>query len=570
MWVASGQLDAYGNGAGDPGLVGAVGLGYVGGFHALDGWVAALFADVPLGTRTLRAELPSVLLLGLLAALLFVFVRRCLVKTSESPSWASVVAAIATTTVTCSAPLLDEGTRPGSSLLGVVLVVIALLVQDPRGRLSAAVGLFSLSLTYDPLVGLLVATVLVSRVALAPLQGPSPSMLRWTSALAALLTGAGPFLVAALEARTTRVSTSAPLFALPAFEPGSIRHVAAALQAELGEVLLLGSLAGVVLSLMTPRARRENGPLLLLTAVALSSLVVFGTSQEGWSSAGLVGLASCVALAAIAMQEAVLRVSRARLPLASASAAMVVVLFAAFPAILLDDSLARAATRPPLAVPFWEEAAFGGLPSGSLLLLPSPRLYARVLATLVMGDLPGDIGVLPTFDAKNEASAIALSHDLALVPLFRDIALVGTPQELSLSTLAVTRPLAVPTDPRWDRTLTRHLLPGGLLASFEPEPRGGADRKRALLATAASRARLATVLTSSGEPGLLSVTASLLSDRAVAAIETGEREVAALALGDAKAFAPNDPRIRQLLAKEQQRDTAVVMKAQLSRSTTRP
>jgi hypothetical protein len=570
MWVASGQLDAYGNGARDPRLVGAVGLGYTGGFHALDGWLAALFAEIPLGTRTLRAEIPSVLLLGLLAVLLFVLVRRCLVRTSASSAWASVVAAIAATTVTCSAPLLEEAARPGSSLLGVVLVVSALLFQDPRGRVSGSVALFSLSVTYDPLVGLLVATALVSRAALAPVPRPGPARERWVFALAALVAGAGPFLVAALEARTTRVSTSAPLFALAPFETGSLHHVAAALQAELGEVLLFGSFAGVVLSLVSLRGRRENGPLLLVATVALLLLVVFGTSQEGWSSAGLVCLASCVALAAIAMQEAVLRVARARLPLASASAAMVVVLFAAFPAILLDDSLARAATRPPLAVPLWEDAAFAGLSSGTLLLVPSPRLYTRVLATLVMGDLPGDVGVLPTFDAKNEASAVALSHDLALVPLFRDIALVGTPQELSLSTLAISRPLAVPTDPRWDRTLTRHLLPAGLLASFEPEPRGGADRKHALLATAASRARLATVLSSGGDAGLLSITASLLSDRAVAAIDTGEREVAALALGDAKAFAPNDPRIERLLAKEQQRDTAVVMKAQLSRSTTKP
>ena len=219
----------------------------------------------------------------------------------------------------------------------------------------------------------------------------------------------------------------------------------------------------------------RDAPLLLVASLALSSLVLFGTSREGWSSAGIVGPRLVRGVrghrdargGASSLSRATPSGVRERRDGRRSLRGV--------PAILLDDSLARAATRPPLAVPLWEDAAFGGLPSGSLLLVSSPRLYARALATLVMGDLPGDIGVLPTFDAKNEASAIALSHDARLIPLFRDIALVGAPQELSLSTLAVTRPVVVTTDPGWDRTLTRHLIPGGLPFVFEPEPRGGAN-----------------------------------------------------------------------------------------------
>jgi hypothetical protein len=157
--------------------------------------------------------------------------------------------------------------------------------------------------------------------------------------------------------------------------------------------------------------------------------------------------------------------------------------------------------------------------------------------------------MIPTFDSSNEGAAAALAHDPRLVPLVRDIALTGVPQELSLSTLASERPLAVASDPRWERTLTRHLVPAGLLALFEPEPRGGADRKRALEATASSRARLAKVLALPGEVTLATLTASILFDRALAAVETGEREVALHALDDAFAFAPRDSRIPKLAFK---------------------
>ena len=564
--VAASQLDLYADGGRDAGVIETVGMGYAGGLRAVDGWLAAVFAALPIGTRTLRAELPGVLLVGAMAALVFVVVRRALVAAAGPSPWSSVVACIASATVSCSYGVQHEASSAASGLLGVVLVLVVLALPAATAGWPLLAGLFTLGLSYDPLIGVCVAVaagarVFVSRTAKDGDAAPRTSGLELGVAVVlAAVAGLVPFVLAAIHARVSSLSTSAPLFAWPAgrslsFADGSLRHAAVLVEEELGGVLLLLSAGGFVLGLLVPRARRENLRLAAVTVAATLMLILGGGgTREAWSPVGLVALVGYVAFAAVSMHEGVRRVSKARLPLASASAAMVVLLEAAFPAIALDDGLARAGARPPLALASWEDTAFAGVPSGSLLLVSSPRLYERLLATRASGDLPGDLSLLPTFDPKNEASASALARDARLVPLFRDIALTGVPQELSLSNLTLARPLVVATDPRWDRTLTRHLLPAGLLALFEPEPRGGSDRKHALEATAPARAALAVTLTgtasSPGDAPLTSLTTALLLDRAVAAVQTGEREVALEALQEAYQFAPKDARIAHLIFRE--------------------
>ncbi len=562
--LAAGQLDLSADGARDAGVVRTVGLGYAGSFRALDAWIAALSAGLPLGTRTLRAEIPGLLLVGAVAALLFVVVRRSLVAVAGSSAWASVVAALATATVSCSYPFQHEASSVATGLTGVALVLLALVVPIATRAVSPSLaGLSVLALTYEPAVGACVVLAVAARLLLLPTElaepaspPPEPTFVRRFASGLAGVAGVAPFALATIRARRGPLSTGAGLFALPQASrffsaAAGVRHAIGLLQVELGELLLVVAAVGFLWGLASRSGRRQNLPLALVTAAACGVLALGGGGgREAWSPVGLVALAGVVAFAGIAMHEAVWRVARARLPLASASAAMVVVLEAAFPAVLLDEGLAHAAGRPSLALSAWEDAAFGGVPGGTLLLVSAPRLYSRLLATEATGALPDDLLLLPTFDPSSEASASALARDPRLVPLFRDIALTGVPQELSLSTLAVARPLALATDPRWERTLTRHLVPGGLLAIFEPEPRGGADRKRALDASAGARARLAKALGPSGEGPLAALTASLLLDRALAAVQTGEREVALQTLADASAFAPKDTRIQRLMFKQ--------------------
>jgi hypothetical protein len=584
--IAAARLDIYADGERDGSVIRTVGLGFTGGFRALDAWVTAPFAALPFGTRVLRAELPAVLLVALTAALVFTLVRRTLAAlAATTQTWCSVVATVAATTVSFSYPIQHEASSVGSSLTGVVLVLLALELPGsvgPSNGWALQAALATLALSYQPAVGMLVVTALLV-AALARRSGPSTgddsaaptapmatgthsTVLDKARATAVIVLGAlaglVPFGLSAVRAHVSPLSLSARLFAGSGddLRPGrslddrGFHHALVLLVANLGEVLLLLAALGFVWALASKRARRTRLPLAATTVVACG-LFAFGpagapSSLEGWSAVGLMALVGLVAFAAVAMQEAVVRVARARLPLASASAAMVVVLEATFPAIVLDEGVVRASGRAPHALATWEDAALAGLPSGTLVIVSAPRLFARLLATEASGDLPGDFTVVPTFDPANEAAASALARDARLVPLFRDLALVGLPEELSMSTLAAARPLAMATDPRWDRALTRHLMPTGLLAIFEPEPRGGADRKRALDAWILPRQRLARDLGAPLEPSLAALTASILFDRALAAVQTGEREVALRALEDATLFSPKDSRIERLTLQE--------------------
>jgi hypothetical protein len=551
---ATTELDLLASGGRDAAVVRTAGFGYTGGFHALDAWLAALFAWVPLGTRVLRAELPGVFLLGATAALGFVVIRRGLVAVVAESAWASVVAAVATATMSLSYPFQHEAVCPGSSLAGVALVFAA-LASAASAPLQA--GLVTLALTYDVPVGLCCGSaILAARLARKSFPEALPSRSARASLAVAFGGAAGlvPFTLAVARSRVSPLSTSARVFATPFGDDptsGGLRHGTAAVVTELGNAMAVLAVLGLAWSLWPRRARPVTVPLAAVGAVATLAFVgVGGGGRDPWSPVGLLVLAVAISFAAIAMYEGVLRVARARLPLASASAAMVVVLEAAFPAIQLDDGLARAKRRPPHALATWEDAAVAGLPGGTLLLAFAPKLYTRLLATKASGGLPGDLGLVPTFDASNEAAATALASDPRLVPLFRDVALRGMPQELSMSTLAAQRPLALAADPEWDRGLTRHLIPEGLLAVFEPEPRGGSDRKRALDDSQPWRTRLAASLGPERDPALASLTATILFDRAVAAAATGEREVALHAIQDASTFAPKDPRVQELTLRE--------------------
>jgi hypothetical protein len=101
--------------------------------------------------------------------------------------------------------------------------------------------------------------------------------------------------------------------------------------------------------------------------------------------------------------------------------------------------------------------------------------------------------------------------------VWRDLVLYGSPRERSLSSVAMSRPLVLGFEPSWDRGLTRHLVPAGLLAVFRPEPRGGSERLAAV-----------------GEPSLdlpeggalAMLTARLLDAQSKSLTSLGEREAA--------------------------------------------
>jgi hypothetical protein len=152
----------------------------------------------------------------------------------------------------------------------------------------------------------------------------------------------------------------------------------------------------------------------------------------------------------------------------------------------------------------------------------------------------GDLVVVPTFDLDATSAGRALRTEPKLAALYRDIALGSAPEELSLTELASVRPLLATFDPRWERSLARHLVPLGLSSIFEPEPRGASERKHALETFAPARDRLVRAFASKREPDLGRATATLLRARAIAMAACGDRDVLERSLDDLRVFAPGD------------------------------
>jgi hypothetical protein len=237
-------------------------------------------------------------------------------------------------------------------------------------------------------------------------------------------------------------------------------------------------------------------------------------------------------------------IAQAKLPLAKASAAMVLVLELVAPVDAADESLTRAAERargggvsPESPAAAWDDTAWGAMPPRSIVLVTDARIWRRASAARATGSLRGDIAVVPTF-AHGALAARFLARDAAMVPLWRDLVLSGAPSEESLSGLASARPLMTTFQPAWGRVLGKHLVPQGLFDRFEPEPRGTSDRRKALEQFLPKRERLARAVVRDLE--LADASAFLLRQRVLDMAASGDRDLVGGAVADLDAFAPGD------------------------------
>jgi hypothetical protein len=211
-----------------------------------------------------------------------------------------------------------------------------------------------------------------------------------------------------------------------------------------------------------------------------------------------------------------------------------------------DEALLRTLPRASGAAALWDDLAWGELPARTVVLVTDARLGRRAAAAQATGALRGDVAVVPA-QTRGVAASHVLAEDAALVPLWRDLALAGSPSEASLSSLASVRPLAMAYEPRWGRALGRHLVPVALLDRFEPEPRGASDRRKALDLFAPKRVHLAQA--AAKDPELAQAAAYLLRARALDVAASGDRDLVGPAVDDLDAFAPNDPVGAAILAR---------------------
>jgi hypothetical protein len=513
-------------------------------WRALDVAVGVLLAALPVGTRAARAALGGALVTALAGAALYTLSRRLLAACADTRRLRFFVASIAALTPLVAPPWQIEGAAVGGSVAGALLVLLPLVLAGEGAPWAAVALALGLAAGYEPLVGACAAAGCVALLASSPDARRSLALdarARAPLVGVAVLVGLAPWLLAVLRVRAAGVPLGAALSDAWSGERGLSQggSPAAFVSAEMGVVLAALTVGGGVLAMLVPGARPLACGLVALVAVG------FGCSWLGapigptrFGAPVLAAFAAASALAGVAMQAAVRAIATARVPMAHASAAMVVVLELAIPADMADDALVRAAPRASGAAAAWDDAAWATLPPRSVVLVTAPPVYARALAARSCGALRDDVTVVPTFLHDSRAWR-GLADDPALLPLWRDLELVGVPGEAALSSLAALRPVVMSYEPRWGKTLAKHLVPATLFDRFEPEPRGASDRRAGLDAFAPVRDRLSRAIAADRE--LKAAAVILLRARALLAADlSSDADLVARTAADVKAFAPGD------------------------------
>jgi hypothetical protein len=550
----------------DENVVRVVGLGFTGAFRALDLLVAAPAMLLPLGTRALRAGLASAFVTGIAGLLAFDLALKIVLSfpafgAGARTRLAAAVAAASVLTALLSPVWQVEAAAPGGSVIGALLVLTALrtVAVSPspfkaalHAELPSFALLVGLGTSYDPWVGAMIVGVLVPSFVPRPSGGPCVPTTTGTALRtgAALVFGLLPLALGALlSQRRPEVALPVPFFAVSgASFDGGTSAAFSALRAfganELGVPLAIVCGGGAALALKSTTALSRRMVLSLLAAVIVAALAVgFGHVPAGpsrFSPAVQAGVACAFILGATLLGAVVVAIARARVPFAEASAALVVVLEIVLPVKSMDETTARREARAAHAAAIWNDIAWGSAPPAAVILVADRGIMRRIASARAAGALREDLVMIPAFDVQGRQGQQALLTEPKLAPLYRDIALGFAPEELSLAQLSAERPVLATFDPKWDRALSRHLVPVGLISRFEPEPRGLSDRKQALDLFSPARDRLVRIVVAKKDPDLAAATAALLRARAVGMAATGEREILARSLDDLRPFAPED------------------------------
>lgn len=587
---ASGAASAA-SGAFDDDVIRVVGLGWTGLGGALDRLAAAPAMLLPIGTRALRAALATSLVAGACAWAIFDVAER-FAAAAVSALWPDpsaeggrsrlvvAVAGAAALAVTLGPGFQRDAAAPGGAALGALVLVLLLrevaLALGPSGTGPRPPALAML-------VGL-AATAGLATFAAAALVGGPALVLRLRRAradraalghaLAAFAVGLAPLVTSlAVRARAPELAISggiSPVLGLaPSLATGavSVRTSAVArgvpavnafLVGHVGPTLIVCAGVAAVLvawTLRRPGARREARAVLdvqialaaLAASGAVSAALFAGATPARSSDVVLAASAAIHAQAAVTLAVIALGIARAPVPFAQASAALVVVLELVVPVRSADDAIGQRLASAREATSLWSEVAFDGVAPASVVLVGDRSLARRLVAARATGDLRGDVLLVPADDVRSRVATRALAVEPKLAPLYRDLALGSPPEELSLTQLASTRPVALSFDPTWDRALARHLVPAGLFTRFDAEPRGAVDRRKAFDATGPTRDRLVRGIVAKKDAELVLVTAKLLRARALGVAATSDRELLSRALDDLRPFAPDDPVSAQLV-----------------------
>ena len=557
--LAFSHLRATSDATHDEDVIRVIGVGSTGIWRGFDALIAAPALAFSSSTNVAHAEMVSAIGSGVAAYLLYEVARQLLDKCAKTYLLGVFVAAIAAWAATLGAAWQTEACAVGGATWGALLPIVTIAIL---GAISASKSVHSAwfclaaltcgaALSYEPVLG--GAAVLAALVILFTSKA-ALSRNEMALGAAAFVLGAGGPIAFALWRRVASVyEIPAPTFwsgALGTLDLPQRGNLAVFAHTEIGWVGLVATVAGLALAWLVPRARPMAAGLAVLTLV--SSLAIFLGAPIGpdrYAASPLVVIAGASLLAAVAMQAAVRAVARAKVPFAPASAAMIVVLELTFPAIALDDASLRANDRKNKLGSYWDEIALADLPEHSIILISDPSVMRHLDAARATGTLRSDLLVVTLNNVGGRTTLRALAAEPKLAPIVRDVALTGQVAEFSLAALAGERPLFAQYDSRWDRSLTRHLVPQGIFDRFEPEPHGVTDRKKGLDAFLPLRQKLAHDLASPRDRVMTSITATLMRSRLDALTAIDERETLPRAVDDLRAFAPDDPIANRLVLK---------------------
>lgn len=527
----------------DAGVVRTLGAGGLGLAHALDRYLAWPLRVLPGGTAAWRVALLGGLALSTSCAIVYPHARDAVgrIDGDLAPARRSLAALVAVVALALLWPVQAEAQGTGGAALGALLLLATFAATEWRSpHAPAATALLAgLSASVD-------APVAVAALALAAL-----AMVRWRRErvrvhfpriCAGFAAGLAPLAAAWLE---RSLVPRRPLVASLAFgwmgdaALAPRPAVTATLGADYGWVLLALTAAGLATAARR-RDRRSLAPAIVLgLAVAFVAMgAPFGASRYG----SLVVAATLLMAPALAigLATAAGAVRRAHVPFAAASSAMVLVLELVIPVKALDETLTRSEGARRGLTARWTVDALDTIPDRSLFIVRDRALALRLDAAAAAGSLRGDVHVIAAWDTLG-ARATRLRDEMPeALPLLRDLAMGVAPEPASVSAVSAKRPVVLPFDARYDRSVSRSLLPAGLFTVATPEPRNAAERLEMFRARAAAHERLVHELALAGDADLTLVTVRALRARALAMASTGERDPVTAALDELRAVAPHD------------------------------
>lgn len=515
-----------------------LGLLAVGASGAASTLLTQMLSLLPLGPRTFRAALGSVIMLGVAAILLFSLVRRVLRRQGTTRSLASLLATLATLMATLSPSWQREATVGGGAMVAIALALATLTVglRDVSGKLHTP-G-FSTAVAFGALLGTTAAESPPAAAAalLGVMTGffaertrrssgttkahpwtPSSTFLGVSFVSAALLAALllVPVVVRPLAPRAfADVGRALSTSDLTGFDVAGPRLTSlSAWVREVGFVSLVIAIVGAATSLAIPRSRKLIAPFIvfvlldtLMPARAFGALYIDVLTPLRALAVGAIAASSAIGVAMVMR-----KLFDLRLPMAKSGAVLIVAFHVTLVALSSEEAGYVADRSKQTAAEEWTDSAIGNLEPSSAVLVRSPAIAFRLWAARVLrGERPDMLIVPERLLHRGRVAFSLLVEEPEVEPLLRDYAIAGEPTEYALSRLADVRPLHVEFDRRWSKRLVSHMTVDGCWLEYAPQPLGQSDRK---LSTASSLQPIKRVMDA--------IAAPLVPDAATAGIVSG-------------------------------------------------